>query len=394
MNVYKNIKKSYFIIFVYYFIPAYVVERLFYLERGLDAQQAVFIQMVYALTIVVMELPSGILADKIGRKKLLCIGAFLSLMETVLLCSAFSFKQFALAVICAGISQACISGAWNALLYDSLEENHLSSKFESVLGYMQAATCGSQVLAGLLGSFLAERLSLTFTYEFSVGSHIVAFLFFLTLIEPITKHKEERPSFRMIIQTALSFYKNNKVVFAYILQGALLAGAITYIDEFWQIYFYEISIPVGLFGIAFTLFMAVRIPSGVVAAWLSRRFSSQSIVLGASLTIIGGVVQAGLTRNIYGAIGMIVAFFASELITPVITGYLQHLADDKARATIDSVNSLLNQLSTIGVGVLFGYVIKRSSVFIGFLLIAAVVLVGTSISYITALRREEDERTR
>ena len=73
MNSKNNIYKLYFIIFFHNLIPAYVIERLFYEQRGMTVIMVVLCEIVYAVTIVILELPTGILADKFGRKGLIVI---------------------------------------------------------------------------------------------------------------------------------------------------------------------------------------------------------------------------------------------------------------------------------------------------------------------------------
>jgi len=120
MDVTKNVYKLYLIIFFHNLIPAYVIERLFWEQRGMTVFMVVLCEVIYAATIVILEIPSGILADKLGRRILLIISAVLSMIEFVLLLFAHSFWGFAFVGFMAGISGSCTSGASNALLYDSL----------------------------------------------------------------------------------------------------------------------------------------------------------------------------------------------------------------------------------------------------------------------------------
>jgi len=120
MGYLSNVKKQGWITFFYSLIPAYVIERLFWQQRGMTVQMVVYAEIIYALTVTLWEIPSGILADKFGRKKLLVICAALSAMEFLLLLHSYTFWQFGIAIFLTGIGKALSSGTQNALLYDSL----------------------------------------------------------------------------------------------------------------------------------------------------------------------------------------------------------------------------------------------------------------------------------
>jgi MFS family permease len=115
MNCMMNVRKRYAIRFFHNLIPAYVIERLFWEQRGMTVPMVVYTEIIYAFTVVLLEVPSGIIADKWGRKKLIIVSAFLGCCEFLILIYAREFIHFALAVFLAGVGSAAGSGAENAL---------------------------------------------------------------------------------------------------------------------------------------------------------------------------------------------------------------------------------------------------------------------------------------
>jgi MFS family permease len=103
MGYLSNVKKQYMMSFFHSLIPAYVIERLFWQQRGMNVQMVVYTEIIYALTVTVLEIPSGIFADKFGRKRMLVAYNALATIELILLLFAHSFWQFALAIFFAGI---------------------------------------------------------------------------------------------------------------------------------------------------------------------------------------------------------------------------------------------------------------------------------------------------
>ena len=184
MGYLHNVRKQFWITFFHALIPAYVIERLFWQQRGISVQMVVYCEIIYAATVTLLEIPSGVLADKIGRKKLLCVSAALSVAELVVILFAHGFWQFALAVFLAGIGKAFFSGSENALLYDSLKAAGREAGFEKTLGRILAIDFTGSVIAALSGGILASAFGFALNYVVSIVSTGIALGITLFLKEP------------------------------------------------------------------------------------------------------------------------------------------------------------------------------------------------------------------
>lgn len=145
----NNIWKLYAIRFFHNLIPAYVIERLFWEQRGMTIQLVVYTEIIYAITVVLLEIPTGIIADKWSRKKMIMVEAFFGCLELLILVYATEFWHFAAAIFLAGIGRSAGSGAENALLYDSLLSSGDEQSFEKCLGRLNAWDFSAAILAAL-----------------------------------------------------------------------------------------------------------------------------------------------------------------------------------------------------------------------------------------------------
>jgi MFS family permease len=373
----KNVNKLYLIIFFHNLIPAYVIERLFWEQRGMTVLMVVLCEIIYAVSIVIFEIPTGVFADKFGRKTLLVFGAVLSVFEFIILLFAHHFWTFALVVFLAGISRACTSGAWNALLYDSLLTVKKQKSFEKIVGRMNSLDFIASLLAALSGSVLAKYFGFEFNYMVSAASMFLALLLTILLEEParnsnqVTKEKN-KPSFMVYVRKSVSFYKTNPRVVTIITQAMGIAACMTYLDEFWQLYLDEIGYSVLFFGLFSACISLASIPGNLLAAYLLTYFKAQSIIL-----FILGITTIGffMTAIFPGTIGLIVIiliFLASGVIDPVVTGYLHHHGSSEIRATIESIQSLIESIITFTVGIGFGIISSSFSILSGFLFLGAI----------------------
>lgn len=373
----KNVNKLYLIMFFHNLIPAYVIERLFWEQRGMTVLMVVLCEIIYAVSIVIFEIPTGVFADKFGRKTLLVFGAVLSVFEFIILLFAHDFWTFALVVFLAGISSACTSGAWNALLYDSLLTVKKQSSFEKIVGRMNSLDFIASLLAALSGSLLAKYFGFEFNYIVSAASMFSALLLTILLKEPARKSikvmkEKNKPSFMDYVQKSISFYKTNPRVVTIITQAMGITACITYLDEFWQLYLDEIGYSVLFFGLFSACISLARIPGNLLAAYLLTYFKAQSIIhfiLG--ITTIGFFMTA-IFQGTIGSIMIIIIFLASGVIDPVVTGYLHHHGSSEIRATIESIQSLIESIIAFTVGIGFGIISSSFSILSGFLFLGVI----------------------
>ncbi|MEX0324746.1 MAG: MFS transporter [Puniceicoccaceae bacterium] len=105
----------------------YPVFTILFLDYGLTLEQFSILNLAWALTIVLAEVPSGAMADIVGRKRLLVFASILMFIEMGLLVivpigtSPLLFLVFLINRVCSGLAEAAASGADEALAYDSLK---------------------------------------------------------------------------------------------------------------------------------------------------------------------------------------------------------------------------------------------------------------------------------
>jgi MFS family permease len=393
MDYSKNITKLYFISFFHNLILAYVIERLFWQERGMTVFMVVVCEIIYAVTIVICEIPTGILADKFGRKPLLVFGAVLSMLEFIILLFAFNFWTFAIVVILAGIAGACTSGASNALLYDSLLVMKKEQSFEKIVGKLNSLDFIGSVIAALSGSVMAKNFGFEFNYILSAVSMFIALAFTVFLMETprkIEKRENQGPkmSFKLYFLQSVSFFKTNPKLVVIITNAMAIGACITYLDEFWQLYLDDIGYSVLFFGLFSAVISLVRIPGNLLAARLVTYFSVESIILAIlGITAIGFFATA-LFPGIVGIIAMLVIFLASGVVDPVVTGYLHHRGSSEIRATLESIQSLIERAITFIVGIGFGIIATKASVISGFTFLGAV----SSLLLIIFLKKTQNHK--
>ena len=375
-------------------VPAYVIERLFWEQRGITIQQVVYCEIAYAIAVVLFEIPTGVLADKWSRKGMLVTHALLNCAEFLILIYATEFWHFALVTFLAGIGTSAKSGSLHALLYDSLAMSGRQDDFEMHVGRLGATDVAATVIAAVSGGFLADRWGFELNYWLSAGSSIVGLILALTLVEPDFRgHSPPAMPVTEYVARSVAFLRSHRQVARVVLTGMVLGAFITYPDEFWQVYLHRLSVPMRYFGFFSVALYLGRGPAGISAFRLLKVFRHETLLT----AIVGLTALAFAVMVLPGALGAVALVVVSSLyglVEPIVSGYLHHSVDSQIRATVDSFQSLGLRAASIVVGLGFGYVATHFSIFKGFgflAVLSSLYLVGFLVAA-DGRHREEHEK--
>lgn len=145
----------------------YPVFTILFLDYGLTLEQFSLLNVLWAATIVIAEVPSGALADIVGRRRLVIGAAALMLIELAtigfvplgnpsLILTAFVINR-----ICSGLAEAAASGADEALAYDSLVEADLAGEWPLVLERLGKMVSLGMFVAMMTGALVYDRELMT-----------------------------------------------------------------------------------------------------------------------------------------------------------------------------------------------------------------------------------------
>lgn len=367
------------------FIFAYVIERLYWRERGISISQTVYLEFIYAAVIIFLEVPSGVWADRFSRSSLIKLSALLNFINAVVLVYAFGFGAFTVAITLSGIYGALSSGSVNALLYDSLKELDRTERFEGIVGRIKAIRYISGLLAALIGSYLAHKSGLITPYHLSVWSCLVSLGFSLLLLEPkrtdVSESHEVRLSAKQIFNESYHLLRGHVFLKQVLLTGALVGSVIIYFEEFWQNYFELIGIKTLYFGwISAIISVGVIVAaafSGRLALFLRRHEGAKLKVYHLSvLVMMASFLLAGHLKSLWILAAMTLASSVASLNETLVMGDLHHHTPSRTRATMESLFSMLHRAMSVVVGLLFAFLSDRLNVMLGFSGIGVLLLVG------------------
>ncbi len=327
----------------------------FYESNGLSMKDIMILQAVYSIAIVVLEIPSGYLADVIGRRKTLIIGAVFGTIGFTTYSLSFGFVGFLVAEVILGIGQSCISGADSAMLYDSLLERGEEKKYSLFEGRITGLGNVAEALAGILGGLLAG-ITLRVPYFAQTFVAFVALPAAITLVEPSRKVPLIKAGFLEIVRIARFALFENQPLRRNILFSAITGTATLTMAWFAQPFFEYTRIEIAWFGLLWTsLNLTVAITS-YTAHRIETRLGQRKSIWIIALLIPLGYLALGRFHLPIGLIVLYLFYLVRGYATPVLKDYINRVTASHIRATVLSVRNFVIRLLFALTGPLLGWI--------------------------------------
>lgn len=351
-----------FIVFtVFYNARAYYpVLAILFLDLGLTLDQFVMLNLVWAATILLFEVPSGALADTVGRRNLLVTAAGLMVCEMLCLLLAprggggWLLGVCVLNRILSGLSEACASGADEALAYDSLPEEERVGAWDRLLAASLRWRAVGFVVAMILGGmmydptmwnrFVPDGLRLTHAVAHRLpvvlvlGQALVCLWVALRMVEPPREEVGDtgnacRRAFRLTLETARWVFTQPQTRVIVVI-GLVIDSIVRNFATITSSYYRLIQLPEWSFGlIGATIGMIGWFVPGV-AGKLNQRYGTL-----ANLGIAAGIAMIGLallvpTWPVFGLLPAMGLMTTLGYLGFTVSRALHSLADSSHRATV------------------------------------------------------------
>ena len=339
----RNIRRTLAFSFLQVFMVLMPVIVLFFESRGLRLSEVLLLQAWFAALVLVLEVPSGYLADLLGRTRTLVVGTFFGGVGHLVLLFAEGFWQLALFEACLAISFSLVSGANLALLYDSelalrASGDHAVGR-PAAVGRLFFATNLSQALAAFLCSLLLVW-SMEWAMYAQVASAWLAFALTFGLVEP--------PGERMARENHVS---NLGLVLRHLLVDdrllrltflALCIWPLTTMFAVWllQKHWQGQGIEVLWFGCLWGALTLVSAAAGKYALQLEDRLGPTTMLLVVGLAPAAGYLGLALLGAVGGVLVSALFFACRGLGSVVLHQALNKRVPSTFRATANSFASL------------------------------------------------------
>lgn len=367
----------------------YPIFTILFLDFGLTVDQFAMLNVAWAASIVLLEVPSGALADTIGRRNLLVTTGVLMVVEIAILAFAppgnpsLLFALFLFNRVLSGAAEAAASGADEALAYDSLDRYGDANDWDKVLerqmrlqagAFVGAMSIGAAVydpallnrVAGFLGVDIqfTQEMTLRYPLYLTFGMSLMALYTVLRMKEiPASgEDAEENPVEAAGSSTAEAFRTTLRAgrwildtpfALVIILTGLLFDHVIRMLLTLNSQYFRIIELPEATFGlIGSAMAMAGLFMPKIAQILSNERTPAFNMAILSVLTLAG---LWGMTFFIpyYGLVPMLFLYAVMQMTHFFVSHYLNRITSSPQRATVLSFKGLTYNLGYGLIGLLY-----------------------------------------
>jgi MFS family permease len=322
-----------------------------FFQQELTPSEAILLYAVYDLSSTILEVPSGYMSDRWGRRITLVAAGVAGVVAGALLTFGAGFAVFALAQICLGASAAFASGTDSAILYESLADADRADEVEAqelrAWRFSFAALAASAVTGGALA-----QISFTLPFLGTALAFGAATLVALALTEPKRTFADMPQGGEWARLASLKGALSEPVLIWLMVLGVLMYGFSHLPFVFGQPFILEALDGIGLAGDAplvsgavTTAMMLISVATSLAAPRLRRRLGLVGILLVAFAIQIGLIAVLALTSSAAAIAILFLRMVPDSLSRPFVLARIQPELSRESRATYLSLRSLAARLT-------------------------------------------------
>jgi predicted MFS family arabinose efflux permease len=319
-------------------------------QRGLSFSEIMVLGALYCAVVVLVEVPTGVFADRIGRRRSMMLGTLAMAGSCVVAWRADSFEAFALAEALAAVSMALCSGADSAYLFDLLREHGRLDEYGHRESTASALHLAGSAVACAAGGLLGQ-VDLALPYLVTAAVSLLAFVVAAAM-------REERPASsaarRPPAEVARAWLAHMRAAGGMVRRSGRLAWLIGYSAVVFVIlraaaYAYQPFLSAQGFDPAATglVYAASYLLAALVAMRtprLRRRFGDEPLLWALLAGLAGSFVALAEVTGPVVVLLLAAQAVANGLYSPLVKPLLnREIADSRLRATVLSVESIVRR---------------------------------------------------
>jgi MFS family permease len=391
------------------------VDTLFKLHAGLDIFQVMLTNAAFTLGMVVFEIPTGVVADTLGRRVslLLCIATLFvtTLLYVAIAWQGWGFWPFAIVSVFLGLGYTFYTGALDAWVVDALKASGYTEPLETVFARGQMVF-GAAMLVGTLGGGLLGQIQLGVPYLVRAATFVPLFvLTWLWMREvgftPRALELRRVPAeMRRVFIEGMSYGLHHRVVRPVMFASLVNMSFMIFGFYSWQRYFLDLlgHDLVWVSGLIAALLSLSMILGNAFVKPLSRVLKTRTGVLAGSavvqsVTVVlcgalglgaaGGTEPHGLPIRFVVVVALYLVYgVALGAMGPVKQGYLNAHIPSEQRATIISLDALFADAGGVAGQSGWGYLAKMRSIGMAWMYSGATLLIAVPL-YLMARKNDQ-----
>jgi len=350
------------LIYIYTFLSTFILfyscDTLYYLEKGITSSgYMLFVTIAYFVK-VVLEIPSGILADKYSKKKILFLGNMFFLISTLLFIYSKHYILFVIAVIINAVNTSITTGITNSLLY---ENNKKEEKFNKLIFKNSFFYNISYMMAMILGGLIGQHYGIINTYYLTLIPTILNFIIIMLIKEDIKNYDKKYIVNKMVLKNAFYDIKKNPLIINTIITSSIIFSIIKIVEESHPDYSKSIGISIFEIGI----YTALILVFCIIGSYIGSKLNQDKYLKVLKLTpVFCGIciLLLGLLNSYLGIFFLLLFYIFSESFNNIMISIVHENISSKSRVTVESIISLTLCICGLILSVISSFMLKKIKV--------------------------------
>lgn len=359
------------------------------IDKGASLSNLSIILGLYALSVILLELPSGFMADIFGRKKTFVLSLVIFTLSFLLLFLVRGFIALCIVMMLYGLAKALASGSFDALFIDYYIDNFGKDKLHNIttrLSVLEALGLSVGALSGGLFPEISFKLFPSIgIYDLNIIVRIILTVVVLVLsvvfISDKVNMNEKRFSIKKHVKNSRDFVFNNVTVICIFLSVFSTGFFLSALETYWQPHFITLlpdESSKRLLGLMAFLYLGAAMLGSILSnkTIKKRKFNLRKMYLIMRGFIALFLIFTALQTNI----PLFVAFYASIYLVfgmaTIPEGVILNSETPKEiRASVLSISSFTMQIGGLSGSLLYSILIRFISIPAIWMLAAFIVLI-------------------
>jgi MFS family permease len=344
---------------------------------------------LYAGATLLIETPSGILADRWSRKGVLVLAGIALLLNALVAGLSNDVPTYIASALILAVYFALTSGTVDSIVYDAvLEETGDSDGFEERLGRVRVLTSITSVAGALAGGVLAQLVEPRLAYFATIPFMAISVVALLRFREPRLHKAAEATSIGAHIRATYRAVSQSGALVPIIAILVATAVLLQVILEFGPLWLVAMAAPTFLYGPHGAGLLSSFGIGGMLGGRVRPVDQLPATVLVVGLMLMASIVLVAVHDSVVATIAQVVLASLLVAVSIAFTRLLHDAIPSNVRAGVSSAVGSLTWVAFLPFALFFGAISKQLGIFdAGWLIVAATVALSVVLVRTTLARR-------
>ena len=380
---------------------------LFFIDKGISFLQIGILYSIKEITIMVMEIPSGIISDSVGRRKTLILSFLTYIISFLSYYFSDNYIVFIIAMALFALADAFRSGVHKAMIFQYLRVNNQASQKVSYYGntrsWSQVGSAISALSAGLIVFYFGR-------YDVVFIASIIPYIIDMILIYSYPTYLDGeatnnpgillKEKFTNVFKAAYQSVSNMRFL-KLLISLTLYTGYYKSVKDYIQPLLVYIAVAIPFFtylgdekktavtvGIVYFLLFIFSAIISRYSGYFANMYKNSSKPMNITLTV-GLVIglATGISYNLglflIPLLGFVLIIATENLRKPIGIGHISDISKDESMATVLSITSQVKSALSAIIAPIIGFIADSYSPGIGIAVVSIMLLLLIPIYWLS-----------